>query len=76
MPEHGLLFQVMVYLGAAVVCVPLASCFKLGSVREQLESQFAEDKPALDRSVGVSWSAEAERAEERAPAAPVAREPA
>ncbi len=32
MPEHGLLFEVMVYLGAAVVFVPLAARFKLGSV--------------------------------------------
>jgi glutathione-regulated potassium-efflux system ancillary protein KefC len=32
MPEHGLLFEVMVYLGAAVVFVPLASRLKLGSV--------------------------------------------
>jgi glutathione-regulated potassium-efflux system ancillary protein KefC len=32
MPEHNLLFEVMVYLGAAVVFVPLASRFKLGSV--------------------------------------------
>jgi glutathione-regulated potassium-efflux system ancillary protein KefC len=32
MSEHGLLFEVMVYLGAAVVFVPLASRFKLGSV--------------------------------------------
>ncbi|HTA19469.1 MAG TPA: glutathione-regulated potassium-efflux system protein KefC [Polyangia bacterium] len=32
MPEHGLLFEIMVYLGAAVVFVPLASRFKLGSV--------------------------------------------
>src|SRR5450432_2484034 len=32
MPEHGLLFEVMVYLGAAVVFVPLAARLKLGSV--------------------------------------------
>jgi glutathione-regulated potassium-efflux system ancillary protein KefC len=32
MAEHGLLFDAMVYLGAAVVCVPIASRFKLGSV--------------------------------------------
>jgi glutathione-regulated potassium-efflux system ancillary protein KefC len=32
MPEHGLMFEVMIYLGAAVVFVPLASRFKLGSV--------------------------------------------
>ncbi|HEY2731919.1 MAG TPA: cation:proton antiporter, partial [Polyangia bacterium] len=32
MPDHGLLFEVMVYLGAAVVFVPLASRLKLGSV--------------------------------------------
>ncbi|HVZ71056.1 MAG TPA: glutathione-regulated potassium-efflux system protein KefC [Polyangia bacterium] len=32
MPEHNLLFEVMVYLGAAVVFVPLATRFKLGSV--------------------------------------------
>ncbi|MDB4979854.1 MAG: Glutathione-regulated potassium-efflux system protein KefC, partial [Myxococcales bacterium] len=36
--------------------------------REQLEQQIAEDKAALDRSIGGSWSAEAETAEERAPA--------
>jgi glutathione-regulated potassium-efflux system ancillary protein KefC len=32
MAERGLLFDAMVYLGAAVVCVPVASRFKLGSV--------------------------------------------
>jgi glutathione-regulated potassium-efflux system ancillary protein KefC len=32
MPEHGLMFEVMIYLAAAVVFVPLASRFKLGSV--------------------------------------------
>ena len=32
MAEHGLLFQVMIYLAAAVVFVPLASRFGLGSV--------------------------------------------
>jgi glutathione-regulated potassium-efflux system ancillary protein KefC len=32
MPEHDLLFDVLVYLGAAVVFVPIASRFKLGSV--------------------------------------------
>jgi glutathione-regulated potassium-efflux system ancillary protein KefC len=32
MPEHGLLFEVMVYLGAAVAFVPVASRLKLGSV--------------------------------------------
>ena len=32
MPEHGLMFEVMVYLGAAVVFVPLASRLRLGSV--------------------------------------------
>src|SRR6266850_104838 len=32
MREHGLLFEVMVYLGAAVVFVPIASRLKLGSV--------------------------------------------
>jgi glutathione-regulated potassium-efflux system ancillary protein KefC len=37
--------------------------------REQLESQFAEDKAALDRSIGGSWASEAEKTEERAPAA-------
>jgi glutathione-regulated potassium-efflux system ancillary protein KefC len=37
--------------------------------REQLERQFAEDKAALDRAVGVSWSTEPERGEERQPAA-------
>jgi len=31
-------------------------------------AQFAEDKAALDRSVGTSWSAETEKADERAPA--------
>jgi glutathione-regulated potassium-efflux system ancillary protein KefC len=36
--------------------------------REQLERQFAEDKAALDRSVGTSWSAENEKADERVPA--------
>ncbi|HVR03546.1 MAG TPA: glutathione-regulated potassium-efflux system protein KefC, partial [Polyangia bacterium] len=36
--------------------------------REQLEQQFAEDKAALDRSVGTSWSAEADRNPERVPA--------
>jgi glutathione-regulated potassium-efflux system ancillary protein KefC len=38
------------------------------AAREQLASQFAEDKAALDRSVGTSWSAEAEKAPEREPA--------
>ena len=32
MREHGLLFEAMVYLGAAVICVPIASRLKLGSV--------------------------------------------
>lgn len=32
MGEHGLLMDVMVYLAAAVVCVPIASRLKLGSV--------------------------------------------
>src|SRR5712691_9021864 len=32
MPEHGLMFEVMIYLGAAVVFVPLASRLRLGSV--------------------------------------------
>ena len=32
MPEHGLLFEAMVYLGAAVVFVPIAARLKLGSV--------------------------------------------
>ena len=32
MSQHGLLFDAMVYLAAAVVCVPLASRFRLGSV--------------------------------------------
>ncbi len=36
--------------------------------REQLEQQFAEDKAALDRAVGTSWSAEADRNPERVPA--------
>jgi glutathione-regulated potassium-efflux system ancillary protein KefC len=36
--------------------------------REQLEQQIAEDKAALDRSIGASWSSDAETAEERAPA--------
>jgi glutathione-regulated potassium-efflux system ancillary protein KefC len=40
--------------------------------REQLESQFAEDKAALDRSVGASWATSAEKSEERAPASPAA----
>ena len=32
MLEHGLMFEVMIYLGSALVFVPLASRFKLGSV--------------------------------------------
>jgi glutathione-regulated potassium-efflux system ancillary protein KefC len=32
MSEHGLLFEAMIYLAAAVVFVPLASRFRLGSV--------------------------------------------
>jgi glutathione-regulated potassium-efflux system ancillary protein KefC len=32
MSEHNLLFEVMVYLAAAVVCVPIASRIRLGSV--------------------------------------------
>jgi len=32
MHEHGLMFEVMIYLGAAVVFVPLASRLRLGSV--------------------------------------------
>ncbi|HEY3593029.1 MAG TPA: glutathione-regulated potassium-efflux system protein KefC [Polyangiaceae bacterium] len=32
MAEHGLLFEVLVYLGATVIFVPLASRFRLGSV--------------------------------------------
>ncbi|MBI2393292.1 MAG: glutathione-regulated potassium-efflux system protein KefC [Deltaproteobacteria bacterium] len=32
MREHGLLFDTMVYLAAAVVCVPLAARLRLGSV--------------------------------------------
>jgi glutathione-regulated potassium-efflux system protein KefC len=32
MNEHGLLFETMIYLAAAVVCVPLTSRLKLGSV--------------------------------------------
>src|SRR5882757_4448739 len=32
MPEHSLLFEVMVYLGAAIVFVPIAARLKLGSV--------------------------------------------
>jgi glutathione-regulated potassium-efflux system ancillary protein KefC len=38
------------------------------AAREQLEQQFAQDKAALDRAVGVSWSSESEKAEERLPA--------
>ncbi|HEY4183835.1 MAG TPA: glutathione-regulated potassium-efflux system protein KefC [Polyangia bacterium] len=38
--------------------------------REQLETQFAEDKAALDRLTGGAWSADLEKAAERAPAAP------
>ncbi|HXU63490.1 MAG TPA: glutathione-regulated potassium-efflux system protein KefC [Polyangia bacterium] len=36
--------------------------------RQQLERQFADDKAALDRAVGVSWSAEPGRDAERLPA--------
>ncbi len=32
MNEHSLLFNAIIYLAAAVICVPLASRFKLGSV--------------------------------------------
>ena len=32
MADHGILFDAMVYLGAAVVCVPVASRLRLGSV--------------------------------------------
>src|ERR1700759_3671718 len=30
--EHGMLFDVMIYLAAAVICVPLAKRFRLGAV--------------------------------------------
>lgn len=36
--------------------------------RQQLERQFADDKAALDRAVGVPWSAEPGRDAERLPA--------
>jgi glutathione-regulated potassium-efflux system ancillary protein KefC len=39
------------------------------AAREQLERQFAEDKAALDRAVGASWSADPERGEQRSPSA-------
>src|SRR4051812_20770479 len=32
MPEHGVLFDTMIYLAAAVLCVPLAKRTGLGSV--------------------------------------------
>jgi glutathione-regulated potassium-efflux system ancillary protein KefC len=49
------------------------------AAREQLEQQFAEDKAALDRAVGVSWAAQSEQAEqgeERKPAGGDAARPA
>jgi glutathione-regulated potassium-efflux system ancillary protein KefC len=32
MPEHGMLFDVMIYLAAAVICVPIAKRLGLGAV--------------------------------------------